>query len=114
MRRNTLYALTEACVCFNLKCNHVNYESPYFLMEMLTYDFVIEKFNTLFLCVLDLVLRVYIPYFGRLQKEEALKVRVTKASEASEKEKVFCPPIHALCYHSVFRTAKMRKLRRVY
>lgn len=29
-------------------------------------------------------------YLGRVQKEEALKFRVTKASEASEIEKVFC------------------------
>lgn len=33
---------------------------------------------------------------GRSQKEEALKVRVVKASESSEKEKVICYDIDAL------------------
>lgn len=31
-----------------------------------------------------------LPLIGRLQKEEALKVRVSKADEANEREKVMC------------------------
>ena len=35
---------------------------------------------------------------GRLQKEEALKVRVTKAGEASEKEKVKCGALSSFAF----------------
>jgi hypothetical protein len=39
---------------------------------------------------LMLVFEIFSFLIGRLQKEEALNVRVTKASEVSEREKVMC------------------------
>jgi hypothetical protein len=41
-------------------------------------------------CFLMLGFEILSFLMGRLQKEEALKVRVTKASEVSEREKVMC------------------------
>jgi len=56
--------------------------------------------------------RIYNPYpiptIHRLQKEEALKVRVVKADEANEKEKVMWLQYQYLCSAQLFLDLKIK------